>query len=397
MLPQTTASQSSITGHHRTQKITPVQSQHPTSAISWLASLSASSSSARYRLSILAPSLLLPPPLFANGSVPTHTCVQRNRVARRGPTSLRTATRSGCAYLARPVLSRKRSGPPRSLIARRALWGFMESQSARSRWPAARSAPPERTVPSEVCTWYSLSKLRRRGGGGTIYDIFVSHRKNMKVASWRCVFVSLFTTRSRSMNIPAGFRHPPSLTRTFDVTLELVIFVVCLFSSTLGISSASLCTACWPGYYSESLGASSYATCIECPSNHSQPIAGAASQWDCIPCSDDQVCTGTQNEVDFRYLSYICIRLLPVCTSGRTAFQDKRAASENERGDGRCTRGRGRYSLINPTQTSRHSSCVGRCNEMHARGQTYICAEHVGNKKTRNAVLPHRPAIVPAD
>lgn len=121
-------------------------------------------------LSLLrCPPLLLRPPAAATDSAPTHTYVQRTRVALPGPTSLRTATRSGCACLARPAFSRKRSGSRRSPIARRALWGFMESQPARPRRAAARSALLEHTVPSKVGG--ALRKIRRRGGGGGVFCI----------------------------------------------------------------------------------------------------------------------------------------------------------------------------------------------------------------------------------
>lgn len=98
--------------------------------------------------------------------------------------------------------------------------------------------------------------------------------------------LSAVDARTRSAH---GLTHS-GLTETHsDIAINLMLAINVVYFVSPGIFSASLCTACWPGYYSESVGAASYATCIECPSNHSQPIAGAASQWDCIPCSDDQV------------------------------------------------------------------------------------------------------------
>lgn len=121
------------------------------------------------------------------------------------------------------------------------------------------------------------------------------------------------------------------------------------FSINLGIFSASLCTACWPGYYSESLGASSHATCIECPSNHSQPLFGASSQWDCVPCSDDQVCrrntkttkrsiVGSVTRTTWAILG-LCVytprRALPGQADGRSGNKKGRTTQE---GDGRSSR-----------------------------------------------------------
>lgn len=130
-----------------------------------------------------------------------------------------------------------------------------------------------------------------------------------------------------------------------------------MFLYNLGISSASLCTACWPGYYSESLGASGHATCIECPSNHSQPIFGAASQWDCVACSDGQVCTRSsetnENYVDYTEVGFDTAALKygrqfqAMCGGLVASFQsDGRRAGGKKRGGGGRGRGRAGYSLI---------------------------------------------------
>ena len=97
---------------------------------------------------------------------------------------------------------------------------------------------------------------------------------------------------SRFLLFTSALKVRPLAERHFRQRKALFLSAVLFVVANEGLSSDSLCTACWAGYYSPTVGANTSSTCIQCPSNHSQPIAGAGSRWDCIPCSSGQVNEG---------------------------------------------------------------------------------------------------------